>query len=203
MKDLWYGDNRDLVKWAILYHLADLFKVKRIFQVAFYNPNKFAQVKIDGQLKDVPKEVISHFRDVRNASKMNFKIPVEIFYESFENNKSKRQEYSQKIKDYLSRDRDYSLIAFLDPDTGLQPGNAKCGSTHVSEEEAKEIFEELNAGDVFVFYQHQTNRRGEEWIEPKRRQLAKAIGLHRDKVKIAQAPDIAKDVVFFYLQKTT
>lgn len=54
---------------------------------------------------------------------------------------------------------------------------------------------------MLVLYQHQTNRRGESWIKPKQIQLANALGLSGDAVKLAHGPDIAKDVVFFYTQK--
>jgi hypothetical protein len=36
MKDEWYGDKRDLVKWGVLLHLAATFKATRILQVPYY-----------------------------------------------------------------------------------------------------------------------------------------------------------------------
>jgi hypothetical protein len=59
----------------------------------------------------------------------------------------------------------------------------------------------MKNGDVFAFYQHQTNRAGQPWIEPKRSQLAEALQVQPDAIKKAQAPDIANDVVFFFIQK--
>jgi hypothetical protein len=55
--------------------------------------------------------------------------------------------------------------------------------------------------DVFAFYQHQTNRAGQPWVEPKRLQLAQALDVQETAVRIANGPDIAQDVVFFYVQK--
>ena len=60
----------------------------------------------------------------------------------------------------------------------------------------------MKNGDVFAFYQHQTNRAGQPWIEPKRSQLAEALQVQPDAIKMAQAPDIVNDVVFFFIQKT-
>lgn len=61
MKDRWYADNRDLVKWGVLLRLADAFEVQRIVQLAFYRSSTFGQINIDGQEQDLPAEVISHF----------------------------------------------------------------------------------------------------------------------------------------------
>jgi hypothetical protein len=90
-------------------------------------------------------------------------------------------------------------IVFLDPDTGLEPQNPSLD--HVLNHEARTIWNNMKNGDVFVFYQHQTNRAGQPWIEPKRSQLAEALQVQPDAIKIAQAPDIANDVVFFFIQK--
>src|SRR5271169_3122065 len=40
MRDRWYGDNRDLVKWATLLHLAHTNRVGTILQVAMYRADK-------------------------------------------------------------------------------------------------------------------------------------------------------------------
>lgn len=197
MKDIWYADNRDLVKWAILLRLAGNFKAKRILQIAFYRPSEFKQIEIDGQKEDIPKDVISYFRDIRNICQMKSMIPVEVFDLVFEN----RRVYTQKVIKYLSTYRKERLIVFLDPDTGLEPVKTKHKPEHVLEEEAKEIWEALKLGDVFVFYQHQTNRRGNEWINPKKNQLAHAIDLPVKAVKCAYGLKIAKDGVLFYAEK--
>lgn len=88
---------------------------------------------------------------------------------------------------------------FLDPDTGLEPQNPALD--HVLGTEARAIWNAMKVGDVFAFYQHQTNRAGQPWIEPKRLQLAQALGVAEPAIKIASGPDIAQDVVFFYVQK--
>jgi hypothetical protein len=59
----------------------------------------------------------------------------------------------------------------------------------------------MKAGDVFVFYQHQTNRNGEEWVEPQWAQPVHALGVPLEKPTVARGPEIARDVVFFCKQK--
>jgi hypothetical protein len=36
MRDKWYVDNRDLVKWGILLRLAERYAAKHILQVLYY-----------------------------------------------------------------------------------------------------------------------------------------------------------------------
>lgn len=210
MRDIWYADKRDLVKWATLYHLAHIFKGSRIIQIAFYRKeNKFGKIIIDNQEKEIPKEVISHFRDIHKIKDIKFQVPVEIFDTSFEYKKEEakqhRHNYLLSAIERLGSYRKEKLIVFLDPDTGLQPMQTKLKTKqkpeHVSEEEVRKIWDALKPKDVFVLYQHQTNRNGKSWIEPKQIQFAKAIGLSNDAVKWAYGPEVANDVVFFYAQK--
>jgi len=56
--------------------------------------------------------------------------------------------------------------------------------------------------DILVFYQHQTNRNGQPWIEPKKMQLANAIGVDESYVKVANGDSIAHDVAFYFLPKS-
>jgi hypothetical protein len=52
-----------------------------------------------------------------------------------------------------------------------------------------------------VFYQHQTNRNGTPWIEPKKKQFERALGVQQGSAKLACALGIARDVAFFFLIK--
>lgn len=197
MKDIWYADDRDLVKWAVLFRLAENFKSEKILQIAYYRPSNFGQIVIDGQKEDMPKDIISYFRNIRNICLKESTVPIEVFDMIFKN----RQVYTQAVVKYLSASYKEKLIVFLDPDTGLQPEKTRHKLEHVLEAEVREIFGALKPGDVFLFYQHQTNRKGQEWINPKKNQLAKAIGLSTKDIKCAYGPKIAKDVVLFYVQK--
>ena len=38
MKDTWYGDNRDIVKWGTLAHLAARESIKTIVQIPYLRP---------------------------------------------------------------------------------------------------------------------------------------------------------------------
>jgi hypothetical protein len=195
MRDKFFADNRDLVKWAVLHRLAGIFQAQRILQLAFYRPSEFESIIIDGQEYGIPQEVLAHFRDLRTIGNINSEICVDVFYDLFEH----RGSYLEAVKDFLSRFLRERCVVFLDPDTGLEPQHPSLD--HVLESEARAIWEATKSGDVYVFYQHQTNRAGRPWIEPKRRQLEEALRLPEHSIKIAQGPQIAHDVVFFYMQK--
>lgn len=195
MRDRWYADNRDLIKWGILLQLAGRFEAPRILQLAFYRPSEFGQLIIDGQAHNIPEEVIAHFRNLRTIGSISSEIRVTVFDPVFED----RSTHLLAVLALLPAFGRERCIVFLDPDTGLEPQNPSLD--HVLNDEAGTIWTNMKSGDVFAFYQHQTNRAGQPWIEPKRSQLAEALQVQHDVIKIAQAPDIANDVVFFFIQK--
>ena len=49
MRDRWYADNRDLIKWGVLFRLAEKYEAERIIHVVYYRPSIFAQIEIDGE----------------------------------------------------------------------------------------------------------------------------------------------------------
>ena len=197
MKDVWYGDNRDLVKWSVLFRIAERYQTQRIVQIAYYRPSDFAKIVIDDREFDLPSEVTAHFRNIRNIEQIGWSTPVTVFDRVLLD----RAEYLNEVVRFVSSfDRERCLV-FVDPDTGLQP-ESRPGPQHVLESEARTIWDCLKPGDVFVFYQHQTNRRGRQWIDDKKCQLERALGVRYGSLKIAQGQKIARDVVFYFRQKT-
>jgi hypothetical protein len=204
MQDRWYGDNRDLVKWGTLLELARRYEARQILQVLYYRPNdwnrterryEWERIEIDGQKVEIAPEVIRHFRDVNLIRNLKSPVPIGVFKENF----GDRGRYLDAIKAAIRSRSDYPGIVFLDPDTGLEPPSGTHGPAHVLGHEVKEIWRTLIPGDVLVFYQHETNRRGEDFIGPKLGEFVKAIGIQS--AKLAHAPKIARDVAFFYAQK--
>jgi len=196
MRDKWYGDNRDLVKWSIILHLAEVYKCKRILQIAYYRKSHPSTVVIDDANIEIPEEVHQHFRNIKNIELIKSDFNVNVFCKEL----AHRHSYLNQACKYICRFSSEKCIVFLDPDTGLEPANPNLN--HVLDQEAKIFWETIKSGDVFVFYQHQTNRNGQPWMDTKKRQLANAIGIHEQNVKIASGPDVAKDVALFYLQKS-
>jgi len=66
----------------------------------------------------------------------------------------------------------------------------------------KTTYESLGSGDFLVIYQHKPlfEKKEEDWKEARRKKLA-TIKEIKNEIQIGENLDIAKDVVFFYVQK--
>lgn len=197
MRDKWYSDNRDLIKWSVLLVLAQRNNATRILQIAFLNKSEFGEIEIDGQRHQIPREVLSHFRDIRNVTGLSQQLRVSVFDAPFRD----REGYLHAVLNFIASFNQERCIVFLDPDTGLEP-NGGADARHILNDEARAIWGALPHGWTCVFYQHETNRAGKPWIEEKRLQFANAIGVKIDQIGVASGPKIARDVVFFHISKT-
>jgi len=195
MRDNWYADKRDLIKWGVLFRLALKYEAARIIQVAYYRPCNFEQIDIDGQQLAIPEEVIAHSRNVRSVGSIDSHIRVAVFDAVFQNRKT----YLQAVLALLPTYAGERCVVFLDPDTGLEPQTPSL--KHVLGTEVNAIWVNMKSNDVFVLYQHQTNRAGQPWIPQKHAQLAQALSVPQASLKIAGGEAIARDVVLFFIQK--
>ncbi len=196
MRDKWYSDNRDLVKWGVLLQLAELYDIATILQVAYYRSTPWDGIEIDGRVYPLPLEVVNHFRNIKNIETLRSKAPVRVLDAPCHN----RAQYFPCILMEIQKLPKGPAIVFLDPDTGLQPGGS-AGLQHVLESELRKIWHALRSGDLLVFYQHQTNRDGRPWVKEKQAQFDEAIGLEAGGSKLAQGKEIARDVAFFFSQR--
>jgi hypothetical protein len=196
VRDLWYADKRDVVKWGVLLQLAANFEAQRILQLAYYRPSDFGRLTIDGKDYPIPDQVIAHFRNVRAVGSLGSRVRVTVFDPPL----GDREAHLRAVLALLPAFTQERCIVFLDPDTGLEP-RGKASLDHVLSSEARAIWKAMKHGDVFALYQHQTNRAGQPWIEPKQGQLAEALGIPMEQVKVAGGPAIAQDVAFLGLSQ--
>lgn len=195
MRDKWYGDNRDLVKWGVLLALAERSEARHILQVPYYRATEWPELELDGEAVRLPTAVIRHFRCVPAVVKIEASVPIEVMTEAF----GDRGDYHRAVIERVRCRPAAPGIVFLDPDTGLE--SRRPSLNHVLNREVAELWHELTIGDLLVLYQHQTNRNGRAWIPGKRKQFAQAIGCSLGSVKLARCEEIAPDVVLFYAQK--
>jgi len=195
MRDQWYGDNRDLVKWGVLLELAHRYRVKHILQVLYQRPSTWERLEIDGEQVELPPAVLQHFRRATSITALECAAQVEVISEPF----GDRDAYLQIVLQRIRLRAQLPGIVFLDPDTGLEPSFARL--EHVVGSELLKIWETLSSGDLLVLYQHQTNRNGGPWIEQKKAQFARALGVPEGMAKLARAAGIARDVAFFFIEK--
>lgn len=196
MRNQWYGDNRDLVKWGVLFELARRYGATHILQVLYQRPTAWGQLEIDGELVRLPDAVIEHFRSTAAVSAMRCSAKVEVISEEFMD----RSDYLQIILHRIQSRAKLPGIVFLDPDTGLEPSVA--GPEHVLESELAEIWSAMRPRDVLALYQHQTNRNGAPWVEQKKSQFERALEIAHESAKLARAAETPRDVALFFVQKS-
>jgi hypothetical protein len=197
MRDQWYGDHRDLVKWGTLLEIVRTRRSKHILQVLYYRPSEWGSIEFEGRSIDISSEVIRHFRSVGSIRDLSCGASIEVISEEF----ADRKRYLRGITAAIQARGTRLGIVFLDPDTGLEPESGNFGPTHVRKNELAEIWGALSTGDVLVLYQHETNPKGEDFIGPKKHQFAQALGISVESAKHAYAPKVARDVVFFFADK--
>jgi hypothetical protein len=208
MKEQWYADKRDLVKWATLIHVARKQELQRILQIAFLRPSDKPIVlqTTDGDVP-FPPEVWDHFRNLRDIEALGKQagVAIEVFGEPFQPKADSSQgkqefriQYFKKIEEKLNSLQSTKLLVFLDPDTGLEP--KRCGPKHVKREEVAQVFRWMKREDTLVFYQHRPLRYKQQWIETARDRLAASVGMAVKAVRTFSSR-VAADVVFLEISK--
>ena len=195
MRDQWYGDNRDLLKWGTLIHIARREQHSAILQVAMYRPNdELATLNSSRGRIEIPVEVIRHFRDVDVIHRLarTSGIRIEVFKSPFRD----RSAYFEKVKRRIESLSGDSLVVLLDPDTGLAPQVA--GPEHVTAHEVRLVFDVLKRGDALVCYQRA--RRQKDWRGDRRRAFTRALGVSSQEVEVFDS-ELAKDVALFSVTK--
>ena len=196
MKDQWYGDKRDLIKWGGIVHLCNKTGIKHVLQVAYYRESTPPRLSFDGLKEDIPIEVCEHFRDIEDIKRLGKKAGLIIDVVKNEFRQANRKEYNTYICKRIQKQTNRQTV-FLDPDTGLASRNAK--EEHVKSDEVSMIWKSVKRGDVLVLYQH--SFRDSDWKSIRRKQIAEACGIDRSKVKKWEDPLSASDVVFFFCEK--
>ena len=165
MRNEWYGDPRDFVKWGVLAALAGESKARIIVQVLMLRPDAKAAEIGDGHTAwAVRPEVYSHFRDVRNVKRLGRKLNVEIVLIDHEFEPAARERYFAEVQGKL-RAIPQRKVVLLDPDTGLAGG--RLSPKHVSKTEVRTVWSALHPGDWLVLYQH-------AWRQSRWREISEA-----------------------------
>jgi hypothetical protein len=198
MREKWYGDERDLVKWATLLQLARERNIRRVIQVTCLVPDGYKGTKDPRAIlaadfgSEVADVVWRHFRNLDAIADLGREVGIEtvIVAGAYPSERSGRDDYFRSVtKSWLSSPHDPTII-FLDPDTGL--GSER---THVSPKQLLTIRAKMKADDALVFYQHEPRYDPGDWRVDRHRDFAEAL-----KVPVAAVTrrhcDVAKDVMF-------
>jgi len=196
MRDRWYGDDRDLVKWGALIYIAQRAQISTILHVAFYRPSgDWPSLNSSRGRTAVPAEIIRHFRNLDNIQRLAKPsgTRIEVFKVPFAN----RSAYFKRAHRWISSLSEAPVIVFLDPDTGLAPQVA--GPEHVTPDELRSVYDVMRGGDVLVCYQHA--RRQKDWRGESRRAFTRALDITSRDVEVFDSA-MARDVVLFSVMKS-
>jgi hypothetical protein len=164
MQDIWYGDDRDLVKWAALVHLAARQDLAAIVQVAMFRPGARFTLRTKSGRVDLPESVWTHFRELAKIRTLGKRsgIKIHLIKETFDS--SDRRRYFARVASILRRVK-HPKAVLLDPDTGLEP--RKANAKHVTRDEVHDVWDMLAKGDWLLLYQHR-------WFDPSWRKIARS-----------------------------
>ena len=191
MKELWYGDNRDLVKWGALVQLAQEEGIGRIVQVAFLRETERPRLQSDVSEFPIAHEVWAHFRDLCRIRALGQQIGIAVTVIDHHFDARKRSEYLEVVEGVLQQFSGLRKIVLLDPDTGIEPKTAK--PEHVTVQEINELWKVLSPEDWLAVYQHRY--RDQHWQDKARSKFADACGSRY--VRTFSGPAIASDVAVF------
>ena len=200
MKDKFYGDKRDLVKWGGIVRLCHENSIKTVLQVAYYRQSKWGKIDFNnGKFVLLPEVVSEHFRSIKDIRRLGRRanLDIQIINREFKNNKKDREEYHKEVCKEIEM-LNKKKIVFLDPDKGLEPKKT-CTYEHVKPNEVKLIWKSLKPKDFLVFYQHKPWFSKKGWKESCRHEFARQCGLKG--VRMWSADGIAEDVVFYFVQR--
>jgi hypothetical protein len=161
MKNQYFGDNRDLFKYDLIYQIIRAGLVDNFTLIPMLTGNdntgyggKFNRHKAKAGTKNkslinfLDKCVREGRRGVRQLK--NFFEKYDINMKIYENNFSHqhRQEYFRQIKDeYLVKS-----IIFVDPDIGLEVKQP--GEKHILYSEVENLYKRMDKGSILMICQH-------------------------------------------------
>ncbi|HMD97874.1 MAG TPA: hypothetical protein VKM93_11185 [Terriglobia bacterium] len=206
MRDRWYGDKRDIVKWGALLALARKRSIPTVLQVALYRPDRPSyKLTIDGGTEPLPVEVVRHFRNIDQIQELatTAKVTIDVHKDVFQrcpgfrgSREAFRKSYFDGVAERIEKYAD-PVIVFLDPDTGIAPRSYDY--KHVTRLEIQTVLRAMKAGDVLVFYQHA--RRGDRnWLNSTKIEFSQAVGPHVP-VDTVTCNEIVNDVAFFVVDE--
>lgn len=193
MRDTWYADQRDLVKWGTLTHLAERNALAAIVQVAYLRQGARPPLENGPAKVPISPAVWAFFRDVGTIRGLADKLKrrIVLLDEAFV--PRQRRQYRESMLAAF-RGVEGPKIVLLDPDTGIASGRAT--AKHSTSEDITAVWGALDSGDWLAVYQHRY--RDKRWREDARERLAALCGTS---IELFAAPEVASDVVLLAARK--
>lgn len=195
MRDRWYGDDRDVVKWSAVLHLARREGLADVVYAAMYRPgDDWPPLATARGPVALPEGVVRHFRDLGDLQRLGTRTGLRIatVKEPFVDRAAYFRRLCERVGKYEA-----PVLVLLDPDTGLAPDSG-AGPEHVTSDEVAALFAALRPGDLLACYQHA--RRQKDWRGRARRAFANAPGVPSFEVEVLRS-ELARDVLLLAVKK--
>jgi hypothetical protein len=200
MRDQFYGDRKDVLKWTLALRLAGT--EKRVLYVVMYRPCKGSHGCDFRTFQSADSRVVVFFEEerkrfqsgvprcVRDITRL---LPgrIELIDGKYEHRE--RKGYFDAVRNPLiGRGNGERYIILLDPDNGI---SGKCSkSEHVCADELSAMRSAMVPGDVLLVYQHRFRDKG--WASKRQEALVLATKVSADAITCHRRRDVA-DVCFF------
>jgi len=199
MREDWFGDKHDLIKWTVLTHIAEREKLKTIVQIP-YSSSESSSSRQNVSFADervpinVPDSVWRFFRNLHSVESFKTESGTTISVLKAPFRHADRASYSKEIGSYLKTCVRPALV-FLDPDTGIAP--SKPTATHVTNEDIGNTWSDLQSGEWLVVYQHPQRKEKSIWEDIARKKMEACCP--GGTVKIATST--SDSAIFLYARK--
>lgn len=120
-----YSDNRDIVKWATLTHIAKAYNLRTILQVPYLRPEALhPHFSFVGKRLPISEKVWQFFRNVHDVTRHGDQVGISINVVAHQFEPARRDAYMSHVETEIAQAK-HPFLLFLDPDTGLQPVHCK------------------------------------------------------------------------------
>ena len=137
MRDSWYADKRDLVKWGTLAHIAERERLQLIVQIPYARIGPRPPLRTRDTDVEIQPAIWNFFRNLSAVEALGKTLgrQVAVLPDIFD--PRQRQKYNQIVVNHL-RSLQSPKVVLLDPDTGLAPG--KHSAEHVTPADVQVIW---------------------------------------------------------------
>jgi hypothetical protein len=208
MRNQFYGDRKDVLKWTNALRLAGADRF--VLYVAMLRPDKedslhgcdFSCVRVAND------QVVKFFENVRekltpgtprNLTDISRLLPgrIELVHGDYVHRD--RKKYFDAVRNRLGRrTAGERYVVLLDPDNGI---SGRCPrSEHVCGEELLSVWSAMTPDDVLLVYQHRF--RNKNWKQMKREILSRHLQVPLDRISPRCEADVP-DVCFFEIDKNS
>lgn len=195
MRNEFYADRKDVIKWSFLLRKAS---GRRILYAAMLRPDVGKHGNDFEHYSNALPEVVAFFElersaispgSPRNLGRIRKLSPtIDLFSKSYEHRL--RSAYFEELTMQIDG---CPTLLFLDPDNGIA---GKCWrGVHVCPDSLKTSWGALHRGDELAVYQHQFRDR--QWREKRRRAFAESIGVPLEYMQV----ECHGPICFYWTQK--